>query len=147
MNSPHWPVIEYAPNFRETEKIYWCHFVRWMLSLFRVGFTLVAREGLITQMLRARIYNQIWETSYQLQLLQTGRNQAMVLENPYELESEVMKMLIGRDAESLQCAYVIIELDVPGSKKGNRHFLFCKLVNHLCSEVVDARKDGGVQIF
>ena len=50
MNSPHWPVMNNAPNFRETEKIYWCHFVRWIHSLFRAGFTVVAREGLITRM-------------------------------------------------------------------------------------------------
>ena len=28
MNSPHWLVIWYAPNFTETEKIFWYHFVR-----------------------------------------------------------------------------------------------------------------------
>ena len=24
--------LQYPPNFRETEKIYWCHFVRWTYS-------------------------------------------------------------------------------------------------------------------
>ena len=56
-------------------------------------------------------------------------------------------MLIARDTESLQSAYGIIELDVPESKKDNRHFLFYNLVNHLCSEEVEDREDGGVQIF
>ena len=28
MKSPHPPVMKYAPNFRETEKIHWFHFVR-----------------------------------------------------------------------------------------------------------------------
>ena len=48
----------------------------------------------------------------------------MALGNPYKLESEVMKMLMGQDVESLQCAYGIIELDVPESKKGNPTFSF-----------------------
>ena len=49
-------------------------------------------------------------------------------------------MLIGRDPESLQCAYGIMKLNVPESKKGSQHFL----VNHPCSEVVEARENGGV---
>ena len=32
MTSPHWPVMWYAPNFRETQKIYWRLFVRWTHS-------------------------------------------------------------------------------------------------------------------
>ena len=32
MTSPHWPVMWYAPNFRETQKIYWRLFVRWTYS-------------------------------------------------------------------------------------------------------------------
>ena len=52
----------------------------------------------------------------------------MALGNPCELESEVIKIFIGRDAESLEHAYGIIELNVPESKKGNRHFLFCNFV-------------------
>ena len=64
----------------------------------------------------------------------------MALGNPYELGSEVIKMLIGRDPESLQCAYGIMKLNVPESKKGSQHFL----VNYPCSEVVEARENGGV---
>ena len=56
-------------------------------------------------------------------------------------------MLIVRDAKSLLRAYGIIKLDVPESKKDNWHFLFYKLANHVCSEEVEAREDGGVQIF
>ena len=48
----------------------------------------------------------------------------MTLRNPYQLESEVMQMLLKLDAGSLQCAYGIIELDVPESKKGNQHLVF-----------------------
>ena len=53
----------------------------------------------------------------------------MALGNPYELESEVVKMLIRRDVVSLQCAYGIIKLDVPESKKGKQHFLFYNLIS------------------
>ena len=56
-------------------------------------------------------------------------------------------MIIEKDTESLQCAYGIIELDVPESKKGYRHFLYCNLVNHFCSEEVETREDGGIQNF
>ena len=48
----------------------------------------------------------------------------MALGNPHQVESEVMHMLFKLDAESLQFAYGIIELEVPGSKKGNQHLLF-----------------------
>ena len=43
-------------------------------------------------------------------------------------------MLIRQDAERLQYDYGIIKLDVLERKKGNQHFLFYNLVNHLCSE-------------
>ena len=71
----------------------------------------------------------------------------MALGNPYELESEVVKMLIRWDVVSLQCAYGIIKLDVPESKKGKQHFLFYNLMNHLCSEEGEAKEDGSIQIF
>ena len=35
MNSPQWPVMWYAPNFRETEKIYWSHFFRATQSIIQ----------------------------------------------------------------------------------------------------------------
>ena len=65
----------------------------------------------------------------------------------YQLESEVTKLLLKLDAESLQCAYGIIKLDVPESKKGNQHLLFKYLVRHLNSEEVEAREDGGAEYF
>ena len=52
-------------------------------------------------------------------------------------------MLIGQDAERLQYDYGIIELDVLESKKGNQLFLFYNLVNHLCSERTDLKKEDG----
>ena len=52
----------------------------------------------------------------------------MALGNPNKLESEVIKIFIGRDAESLEHAYGIIELNVLESKNSNRHFLFCNFV-------------------
>lgn len=52
----------------------------------------------------------------------------MALGNPNELESEVIKIFIGRDAESLEHAYGIIELNALESKNSNRHFLFCNFV-------------------
>ena len=71
----------------------------------------------------------------------------MALGNPHQVESEVMHMLLKLDAESLQCAYGIIELEVPVSKKGNQHLLFKNLVRHLNSEEVEAREDDGLQFF
>ena len=71
----------------------------------------------------------------------------MALGNPSELESEVVQMLIRQDVVSLQCAYGITKLDVPESKKGNQHFFFYNLINHLCSEEGEAKEDGSVQIF
>ena len=52
----------------------------------------------------------------------------MALGNPNELESEVIKIFIGRDAKSLEHAYGIIELNALESKNSNRHFLFCNFV-------------------
>ena len=52
----------------------------------------------------------------------------MALGNPNKLESEVIKIFIGRDAESLEHAYGIIELNALESKNSNRHFLFCNFV-------------------
>ena len=65
----------------------------------------------------------------------------------HKIESEVTKMLTYLDAESLQCAYGIIELDVPESKRGNKYLLFKYLVRHLNSEEVEAREDGGFEFF
>ena len=45
----------------------------------------------------------------------------MAVGNPYELEYEVMHMLLEMDAGSLQCAHGIIKLDVLESKKGNHN--------------------------
>ena len=61
-----------------------------------------------------------------------------------QLECEVMQMLLKLDAEHLQCAYGIIELDVPKSKKGNQHLLLKSLVRHLNPEEVEAREDDGL---
>ena len=61
----------------------------------------------------------------------------------HKIESEVTKMLTYLDAESLQCAYGIIELDVPESKRGNKYLLFKNLVRHLNSEAVEEREDHG----
>ena len=71
----------------------------------------------------------------------------MALGNLYKLEYEVMHMLLKLDAESLQCAHGIIELDFPESKKGNQHLLLRNLVRHLNSEEVEAREDGGLHFF
>ena len=71
----------------------------------------------------------------------------MALGNPHQVESEVMDMLFKLDAESLQCAYGIIELEVPENKKGNQQLLFKNLVRHLISEEVEAREDGSLQFF
>ena len=71
----------------------------------------------------------------------------MALGNPHQVESEVMHMLLKLDAESLLCAYGIIELEVPESKKGSQHLLFKNLVRHPDSEEVEAREDGGLQYF
>ena len=71
----------------------------------------------------------------------------MAPRNPYQLESEVMEMLLKLDVESLMCGYGIIKLDVPESKKGNQHLLFKNLVRHLNSEDVEAREDDGLQFF
>lgn len=65
----------------------------------------------------------------------------------HKIESEVTKMLTYLDAESLQCAYGIIELDVPESKRGNQYLLFKNLVRHLNSEEVEAREDSGLEFF
>ena len=65
----------------------------------------------------------------------------------HQIESEVTKMLTYLDAESLQCAYGILELDVPESKRGNKYLLFKNLVRHLNSEAVEAREDGGFEFF
>lgn len=65
----------------------------------------------------------------------------------HKIESEVTRMLTKLDAESLQCAYGILELDVPESKKGNQYLLFKNLVRHLNSEEVEAREDGGLEFF
>ena len=67
--------------------------------------------------------------------------------NPYELEYEVMHMLLELDTGSLQCAHGIIELDVPESKKGNQDLLFRNLVRHLYLEEVEAREDGGFHLL
>ena len=67
--------------------------------------------------------------------------------NPYELEYEVMHMLLELDTGSLQCAHGIIELDVPESKKGNQDLLFRNLVRHLYPEEVEAREDGGFHLL
>ena len=71
----------------------------------------------------------------------------MALGNPYELEYEVMHMLLELDAGSLQCTHGIIELDAPESKKGNQHLLFRNLVRHIYSEEVEAREDGDFHLF
>ena len=71
----------------------------------------------------------------------------MALRNSYQLESEVIQMLLKLDSESLQFTYAIIELDVPESKKGNQHLLFKNLVRYLNSEEVEAREDGVRQCF
>ena len=71
----------------------------------------------------------------------------MALGNPYELEYEAMHMLLELDAGSLQCAHGIIELDVPGSNKGNQHLPFGNLVRHFYSEEVEAREDGDFHLF
>ena len=71
----------------------------------------------------------------------------MALGNPHQVESEVMHMLLKLDAESLQCAYGIIKLEVPESKKGNQHLLFKNLVRHFNSEEVEAREDSDLQFF
>ena len=71
----------------------------------------------------------------------------MAPRNPYQLESEVMEMLLKLDAESLMCGYGIIKLDLPESMKGNQHLLFKNLVRHLNSEDVEAREDDGLQFF
>ena len=71
----------------------------------------------------------------------------MALKNLYQLESEMMQMLLKLDDESLQCAYGIIELDVPESKKDNLHLLFRNLVRHLNSEEMEAREGDGLQFF
>ena len=67
--------------------------------------------------------------------------------NPCKLEYEVMHVLLKLDAESLQCALGIVELDVPESKKGNQHLLLRNLVRHLNSEQVEAREDDGLHFF
>ena len=59
----------------------------------------------------------------------------------------MMQMLLKLDDESLQCAYGIIELDVPESKKDNLHLLFKNLVRHLNSEEMEAREGDGLQFF
>ena len=71
----------------------------------------------------------------------------MALGNPYELEYEVMHMLLELDAGSLLCAHGIIKLDVLESKKGNQHLLFRNLVRHLYSEEVEIRENGGFHLF
>ena len=68
----------------------------------------------------------------------------MALGNPYKLESEVIKIFIQWDADSWQHAYGIIELDDRESKNGNQHSLYCNLVNHSCSEELEA---GDLQNF
>ena len=67
--------------------------------------------------------------------------------NPYELEYEVMHMLLELDTGSLQCAHGIIKLDVLESKKGNQDLLFRNLVRHLYPEEVEAREDGGFHLL
>ena len=71
----------------------------------------------------------------------------MAPRNPHQVEPEVMHMLLKLDAERLLCAYEIIELEVPESKKSNQHLLFKNLVKHLNPEEVEAREDGGLQFF
>ena len=66
----------------------------------------------------------------------------MALGNPSQLETEVMQMLWKLGAESLQCAYRIIELDVPESKKGNQNLLLKNFVRHINIKEVEAREDG-----
>ena len=66
----------------------------------------------------------------------------MALGNPSQLETEVMQMLWKLGAESLQCAYRIIELDVPESKKGNQNLLLKNFVRHVNIKEVEAREDG-----
>ena len=65
----------------------------------------------------------------------------------HKIESEVTKMLTYLDAESLQCAYGIVQLDVSESKRGNNYLLFKYLVRHLNSEELEAREDGGFEFF
>ena len=71
----------------------------------------------------------------------------MALGNPYKLESEVITIFIQWDADSWQHAYGIIELDDRESKNGNQHSLYCNLVNHSCSEELEAQEDGDLQNF
>ena len=71
----------------------------------------------------------------------------MALGNPHQVESEVMHIILKLDAESLQCPYGIIELEVPESKRGNQHLFFKNLARHLNSEEVEAREDGGLNFF
>ena len=71
----------------------------------------------------------------------------MGLENPHQVECEVIHMLLKLEYESLQCAYGIIQLQVPESKKGNQHLLFKNLVRQLSSEEVGAREDDGLHLF
>ena len=85
----------------------------------------------------ARIYSQFGETSYQ----------TIALGDPYQLEFEVTKMLLKLDAENFQCAFGIIELDVPENKNGNQHFVVKNLVWHHNSEKVKAREDGDLKFF
>ena len=68
----------------------------------------------------------------------------MVLGDPYQLEFVLMQMLLKLNAESLQCAYGRIKMDVPRSKKGNQHLLFKNLVRHLSSEEGEAREYGAL---
>ena len=71
----------------------------------------------------------------------------MALGNPSKLETEVMQMLWKLDAESLQCPYGIIELDIPESKKGNQHLLLKNPRRHFISQKVEGREDGGLRFI
>ena len=103
--------------------------------LFSVGFTLVAREGLEYTI---RSEKQVTNCDY----CRLGGIKPWFLD--IQLEHEVMQMLLKLDAERLQCAYGIIGLDVPKSKKGNQHLLLKNLVRHLNPEEVEAREDDGL---
>ena len=52
MYTPLWPVMWYAPNNREEEKIYWCHLVRRTHSSF-----------LISKILRLNSLENLWGNS------------------------------------------------------------------------------------
>ena len=108
--------------------------------LFRLGFTLVARERLEDTI---RSEKEVINCNY----CRLGGIKPWLLKIHPNWKLKWCKLLWKLDAESLQCAYGIIELDVPESKKVNQHLLLKNLVRHLNSEEAEAREDGGLHFF